>query len=140
MSRHRYKSRRRTKYQYKLFEFPSGRQVYIQGYEHYALRDLLNSGIDEEDIIVGTDTVPIILYEYRGKYKKYYPDIFICSQHMIIEVKSAYTLNRNVLKNDSKFNTACESHNFEVWVYTHQGVREKSIVYTPRHVITFKEE
>jgi hypothetical protein len=150
MSRHKYKSHRRPpkkprrskkgKYKYKFFKFPSGRIVDIQGYEHHALQDLLTSGIDEKDIIVGMDLIPIIRYEYRGRSRKYYPDIFIISQHLLIEVKSAFTLNRNILKNDSKFNTACESHNFEVWVYNDQGVREQSIVYTPNHIFIFREQ
>lgn len=76
----------------KTFVFPSGRSVVVQGYEPRVLEDLLRAGIKEHDIVVGED-VPIIEYEFDGKIRRYFPDIYIKSQNWIIEVKSLYTFN-----------------------------------------------
>lgn len=76
----------------KIYTFPSGRTAKVQGYEPQILDELLRAGIKEHDIAVGLD-VPVISYEFEGKTRQYFPDIYIKSQNWIIEVKSLYTFN-----------------------------------------------
>ena len=65
------------------------REVRVQGYENKAL-DYLANMVRSDDILVGTeiDAVPY----YFNKDRMYFPDIFIKSENLIIEVKSLYTL------------------------------------------------
>jgi hypothetical protein len=76
---------------YKDFTLPSGKVVKIQGYEHHALKKLLET-YAEEDLDVGCKTIKAVPYFFDGKDRKYYPDIYVKSCNLIIEVKSEYTL------------------------------------------------
>jgi len=117
-----------TSYKKKIFVFPSGRIEMIQGYEGFALNDLLNKGYKEEDIIVSNKAIEEytgkIWYfdKYEGKNKKYYPDIYIISENKIIEVKSDYTYNsgysRSILKREACINLGIS---FEFWIYNQNG-------------------
>lgn len=86
----------------KKYIFPSGKEVIIQGYENIVLDRLLEK-YDEADIIAGDpERIPIFDYEQNGKARKYFPDIYIPKENLIIEVKSPYTykkyLETNLLK------------------------------------------
>ena len=67
--------------------------IKIQGYENYALDDLLyDDCIDENDIVNGTDNVPEIWYKgANNKKRRHYVDLYIPNQKKCIEVKSKYT-------------------------------------------------
>lgn len=107
----------------KVFKFPSGNSVFVQGYEPFALRNLLNAGVKEEDICVGRKFIPTIRYKYDGKTKVYYPDIYIKSKDLLIEVKSTWTYNKDLEKNEAKFKAARSKHNFEMWMFDSKGNR-----------------
>ena len=47
--------------------------------------------------------MPTILYQLDNTERRYYPDIFIPKDNIIIEVKSEYTLNKEWDKNQAKF-------------------------------------
>jgi hypothetical protein len=89
-----------NRYKRKEFEFPSGRIEHVQGYEPQILTELVNH-FDEDDIVCGSG-LPVIWYEFEGKKHRYYPDIYIKSRNMIIEVKSTYTLSVELNKNLAK--------------------------------------
>jgi hypothetical protein len=110
-------------YSRKEYIFPSGNIGQIQGYEHFALNDLIiNEKIDESDIIIGAKNVPEIWYFDNGKKRRYYVDIYIPSQNKCIEVKSTYTYSRyeknNLLKEEA---TKKLGYNFEFWIYNQKG-------------------
>lgn len=105
----------------KKFTFPSGREVFVQGYEPFALRDLIEEGVNEDDIIVCKD-IPKVLYFYEDKKRRYYTDIYIKSKDLMIEIKSTYTLEMEIDKNIAKFQAAAKLHNFELWVYSDKGI------------------
>jgi hypothetical protein len=107
----------------KPFIFPSGTVKQIQGYEHFALNDLIGCGITEDDICIGCEEVPNIKYTFNGKEHVYFPDIYIKSQDRLIEVKSQYTLNYDYDLNIAKFQAAAKEHNFTLWVYSNTGKR-----------------
>lgn len=116
-----------TSYKKKIFVFPSGRMEMIQGYEGFALTELLNSGYKEEDILVSnkeieTYTGKIWYIDSEGKRRKYYPDIYIISENKIIEVKSKYTYDSAYSINIRK-KKASEllGISFEFWVYNQNG-------------------
>jgi hypothetical protein len=108
----------------KDFTFPSGKIIKIQGYEHFALKELIEQeNVNENDIINGCKNVPKIFYDDEtGKKHRHYVDIFIPSQNRCIEVKSKWTLKK---KQDNVFlkQTAGKAlgYNYEIWVYDAKG-------------------
>jgi len=77
----------------KEYILPSGEEIKIQGYENFAIDELLSNNIDENDIITGSKNVPTIWYNDENNIKhRHYVDIFIPSQNKCIEIKSTWTL------------------------------------------------
>ena len=113
-------------YKSKDYILPSGKVNKIQGYENFALDELIiNEKIDEYDITTGCKNVPTIWYNDKtGKKHRHYVDIFIPSQNKCIEVKSTWTAEK---KKDCIFlkqNAAkALGYNYEIWVYNGKGVR-----------------
>jgi hypothetical protein len=114
-----------SKNSYKLKEYvlPCGKIIKIQGYENYALDELLQNGILEEDIITGCKNVPEIWYEdENGKKHRHYVDIFIPSQNKCVEIKSTWTAEK---KKDCIFLKQkagkALGYNYEIWVYNRKG-------------------
>lgn len=104
----------------KPYTLPSGKEVQIQGYENHALDKLLQT-YQEEDLTIGASLVPKIIYTYQQKTKRYYPDIYILKDNLIIEVKSTYTLKRELEKNLAKRRACIEQgYDFKFWIF-HRG-------------------
>jgi len=106
----------------KSFIFPSGNEIKCQGYEPFALKELINT-FDENDIITGCKNVPKIWYNDEfGKKHRHYVDIFISSQNKCIEVKSLWTIKK---KNSNVFEKQKASkelgYKYEIWVYDCKG-------------------
>lgn len=117
-----------TSYKKKLYVFPSGRIEKIQGYEGFAINDLLNNGYLEDDIVVSNAEIEkytgTIWYydDYEDKIRKYYPDLYIISENKIIEVKSKYTYETNSVLNRLKKKSCLEiGILFEFWIYDKNG-------------------
>ncbi len=119
-------SERSQKNSYKLKEyvFPSGKTIKCQGYEPFALDQLIkNELIKEEDIVTSRTEVPEIWYTNIGGIKKrYYMDIYIVSQKRCIEVKSDWTIgiikDNIFLKHEA---VKKYGHASEIWVYNGKG-------------------
>jgi hypothetical protein len=110
----------KSSYLKKEYIFPSGKSIYIQGYEHLALDELiLNNDIDETEIIVGISNVPEIWYfDSCNKKHRHYVDIFIPKFNKCIEVKSTWTAKKNEDNIFLKQIAAKElGYNYEIWVY-----------------------
>ena len=76
---------------------------------------MLAQGENEEDLLLGFETMPLIMYEHNNRAHRYFPDIFIPSQNKIVEVKSEYT-----------YKAACEiTHaaglRAEIWIFSPKG-------------------
>jgi hypothetical protein len=111
-------------YKIKNYTFPSGNKILCQGYEPFALDNLIkDNNINENDIITTRKLVPEIWYnDENNKKHRHYVDIFIPSQNKCIEVKSTWTAGK---KKDCVFlkqNAAKElGYNYEIWVYDGKG-------------------
>jgi hypothetical protein len=106
----------------KKYTFPSGKSVYIQGYEAFGLNDLLFFGkMNENDIVVSRSEVPEIWYnDKNGKERRYFVDIFIPSQNRGIEIKSIWTFKKDyVLEKQQAMKDA--GYECEIWVYNGKG-------------------
>jgi len=109
-------------HKFKEYVLPSGNIIKYQGYENYALDDLIiNNHTDESDIIMGTINVPTILYlDESGKQRRHFVDIFIPSQNKCIEVKSTWTFTKpNVLC--KQISAKQLGYKYEIWVYDKKG-------------------
>jgi hypothetical protein len=114
----------KTSRTYKDYTLPSGSVIKIQGYEHYALDELLQT-YTEQDIVTGVTNVPRIEYtDSEGKKHYHTPDIYIRSENKIIEVKSTWTFEKkdgNVLLKQ-KFSKD-QGYKYEIWVYNGKGTK-----------------
>jgi hypothetical protein len=108
---------------YKEFKMPSGEIRKVQGYEPFALTDLLKV-YTEEQIKTERKEVPRIEYEVDGKKKYHYPDIFIPHEKKIVEVKSTWTYECKT-DNIQLKKKAAEEKGFvyEIWCYNGKGLR-----------------
>src|SRR5271170_2792618 len=119
-----------SSFRQKPYTFPSGRKVMIMGYENIHLDFLLKEGTKEEDIVCGDDEINPIPYQFEGKTHYYYPDIYIKSKNLFIEIKSVYTHGKNVEMNKIKWqSTKDKGFGMEVYVYNCEGDNEEIIVY-----------
>lgn len=113
-----FEKQRKSQYTIKEYKLPSGILIMLQGWEHRALDEILKY-TDENDIVVETSHMPRIYYTIDGdKQHRYYPDIYIKSKRLVIEVKSLETLSRDMIKNRRKFQyTNMPPVRMEIWVY-----------------------
>jgi hypothetical protein len=110
-------------YKQKFFICPSGKEIKCQGYEPFALKELIDLNISEDDIVTGSKNVPIIWYFDKNQNKRrHYVDIFIPSKNKCIEVKSSWTLNKETSNIFEKQDEAKKlGYNYEIWVYDNKG-------------------
>jgi len=73
---------------------PSGKKIKLRGYEPQVLDELLKS-YQETQIITDIKLMPKIKYFDCSKERRYFPDFFIPSKNLIVEVKSSYTFQAN---------------------------------------------
>lgn len=101
-------------HQLKSYILPSGTEIWIQGYESFAL-DMLFEDFVENDVTLGKTNMPELWYiECDNTKHRYYPDIYIPKENLIIEVKSIWTFdkkgkceatkNTNILKRECCLN------------------------------------
>lgn len=111
-------------YKSKNYTYPSGRIDKVQGYEPFALNDLLKiENVNENDIITKRTKVPEIWWvDENKKSHRYYVDIFIRNKNRCIEVKSTWTHEKKkdiiLLKQKSVIEAGYEC---EIWVYNSKG-------------------
>jgi len=114
---------------YKDYVMPSGKIVRVQGYEPFALSDLLKI-YQEENIKTSKKDIGRIPYENNGIKRYYFPDILITHENKLIEVKSRHTYNQDLEENTCK-GKACkaEGYLYEIWIYNRKGICEETIVF-----------
>jgi len=111
---------------YKEYKMPSGTIRKVQGYEPFALDELLKI-YQEDDIITDRKNIPRITYIINDKKKYYFPDIFIKSINTIIEVKSTWTYQSKIDNIHEKENaTKMAGYNYEIRIFDRKGNRIKS--------------
>lgn len=116
-------------YKQKTFKLPSGKEIKCQGYEPFALDELVK--IEEEtNILTGCKNVPIIWYnDESGKKHRHYVDIFIPSENKCIEVKSTWTAKKKKSNIFEKQKAAKElGYKYEIWIYNCKGNKVETFV------------
>jgi hypothetical protein len=110
----------------KDYTYPCGKVVQVQGYEPFALDDLIaGGGLTSNDIITDRSAVPEIWYEKDGTKRRYFCDIYLPCENKIIEVKSDYTYQHSSGNVQDKAKaTVAYGFNYEIWVYDGKGKKE----------------
>lgn len=117
----------KSSYYLKEYILPSGNIIKIQGYEHFALDELLKiENMNENDIITGSVNVPEIWYnDNNGKKRRHFVDIFIPFLNKCIEIKSTWTFETQKDIIFLKQNAAKElGYLYEIWIYDGIGGKE----------------
>lgn len=83
----------------KTYTWNTGELVSVQGYEYFVLKELEDSGYSFDEVKTNKSDMPTIWYEFAGRKHRYYPDIYIPIQNLIIEVKSEYYMLKEFQKN-----------------------------------------
>jgi len=108
---------------YKNYTMPSGAIRKVQGYEPFALAELIKV-FSEDQIKTDRRDVPRVKYTIDDKERYYFPDIYIPDEKKIIEVKSTWTYK---CKSDSilhkKEATEHLGYLYEIWVFDANGNR-----------------
>ena len=115
----------KNSYATKKYKTPSDKIIDYQGYENFALDELLNiEHLLEDDIITNRKDVPEIWYDDKtGKKRRHFVDFFIKSQNRCIEVKSTWTnqAKNNVLeKQQAAINLG---YKYDIWIFDEKGNR-----------------
>ena len=111
---------------YKDYKMPSGIIRKVQGYESFALDELVKI-YSEDDIKTDRKDIPRIKYILNDKSKYYFPDIYIKSENKIIEVKSTWTYKCKEDNIQEKSNaTKLAGYTYEIWIYDKKGNKSYS--------------
>jgi hypothetical protein len=114
----------------KTYTLPSGKIIKVQGYEPLAL-DYLIPIYGEDNIAVSLcDDVPTIPYlcPIDNIWRQYYPDIYIPSENLIIEVKSAYTFDTYFERNIAKFKATIDAeYRMKIMIMKKSGEIDRTI-------------
>jgi hypothetical protein len=109
---------------YKSYILPSGAVINIQGYEHYALDELLKT-YTEDQIKTNRRDQPEIWYtDSKGKKHRYFSDIYIPHINLVIEVKSTWTYKKGMQQGKLQLQReACiaEDYDYKYMIYTDTG-------------------
>lgn len=84
-------------YRLKKYVLPSGKIIWLQGNEPKYLNMIFSEGFNEDDIEYNKKKYPTIFYidPIKNRKRRYYPDFFIPTKNLIIEVKSKWTYYGN---------------------------------------------
>ena len=116
----------RNAYKSKSYKLPSGLEIKVQGYEPWALDELLNL-YKEDELVIERTRVPVIWWkDSKNKSHRYYTDIYIPKENRLIEIKSKWTYIRNTPINNEKIKQIpiqciAQGYKYEYWLYDTKG-------------------
>lgn len=107
-----------------------GREFHVQGYEDLFLKSLSSFDLRVDDVVHGKANCPQFKWvDESGKTHIYFPDFFIPTRNLIIEVKSAWTLKQSQVANDKKFSAVKDSgYNFMCVVYKSRDDQQPEVM------------
>jgi hypothetical protein len=110
-------------YKVKPYTFPCGDIRMVQGYEPFALDELVRKGYSAEDVITSRTNVPEVWWTaVDGSRHRYFVDIFIPKENRMIEVKSEFTAAKEGVEEKARASRDA-GFVFDLWVYQPNGKR-----------------
>lgn len=79
----------------KEYKLTTGEVIHLQGYEPYGF-DYLKTLYQENQIQYRKKDMPELWYEWQEKTHRYYCDFFIADDNLVVEIKSPFTLSRDL--------------------------------------------
>lgn len=97
--------------------------THLQGFEPQGIRYLITQHqINVFDIESGSK-IPNIAYTFDGKRRIYYPDLYIPSKNILVEVKSIFTYNIDIDRNKEKrLATIKAGYNHITLIFDNKGI------------------
>jgi hypothetical protein len=92
---------------------PSGAEVHCQGYEIYAIHELLKKYPENDIQLINRPSIP---YYINGVKKIYHPDIVLPKINKIIEVKSSWTYGIEKFFVERALGCKNAGYTLEVWI------------------------
>jgi hypothetical protein len=117
-------------YNNKKYKMPSGNIIDYQGYENFALNELLCvEQISESDIITSRTNVPEIWYtDKNNKKRRHYVDFYIKSQNRCIEVKSTWTNQEKNNVFEKQIAAKMLGFKYDIWIYDKNGTKLQTFI------------
>lgn len=111
-----------NRYKFKAVDIHGKRFSHLQGYEPQGIKYLIeNDGVSVDDIKSGRK-VPKIRYKFQGKNKMYFPDMYVESKNLLVEVKCKYTYENMLDLNNAKRDAAINAgYNYKTIIFTNNG-------------------
>jgi hypothetical protein len=79
----------------KEYTLSTGEVIHLQGYEPYGF-DHLKTLYQENQIQYHKKDMPELWYIWQGKTRRYYCDFFVADDNLVVEIKSTFTLSRDL--------------------------------------------
>ena len=112
-------------YNLKAFNFLCGTTIFVQGYEPFLLKNIIEEGYTYDDIITKRTDVPVIWYEKNNKQHRYYCDVYIPKINTIYEVKSTWTFKKDIEDICFKKQACIDAgYLFLLFVYDSKGIKQ----------------
>lgn len=83
-------------YSLKSYILPSKKEIFIQGYENQFLDNYFNTNQLENNLIIHPKNLNLLYEDDFGIKHIYYPDFLIINKNEIVEIKSWYTLEKDM--------------------------------------------
>lgn len=119
----------KTSFSSKQYKWKTGEISYVQGYEPFVLNYLEEKGYKFEEVLTSKLDMPEIIYIGEDNLEhRYFPDIYIPKENLIIEVKSEWTMKKEFYKNMLKFSAVKNlGFNFEIKVIERNSKRKLTL-------------
>jgi hypothetical protein len=79
----------------KEYTLSTGEVIHLQGYEPYGF-DYLKTLYQENQIQYRKKDMPELWYNWQEKTRRYYCDFFVADDNLVVEIKSSFTLSRDL--------------------------------------------
>lgn len=111
-----------NRYKFKAVDIHGRRFSHLQGFEPQGITYLIEQmNIDVNDIQSGRK-VPTVNYKFDGKNKTYFPDMYVDSENLLVEVKCEYTYQNDLEKNKAKREAAIKAgYNYKTIIFANNG-------------------
>ena len=79
----------------KEYMLSTGEVIHLQGYEPFGF-DFLKAKYQENQIQYRKKDMPELWYNWQKKTRRYYCDFFVADDNLVVEIKSPFTLSRDL--------------------------------------------